>query len=196
MRYDIHNFFSGHNCRHAKAPAYVWSWLIIVFIFQASFVSADFRTNFEATHPPILIDNGLAILENDKIERHIMKSVPGGHNLFVQDKEVATLIENLYSKLKLVLVKKDEQKNNALLAHLKKINDHLAHRKTRFLTGDTICCFDCELMWVSIVIFMRQKCYRLHIPIFRPRLQHIRVAGKYFSDFEIPVGSFWSHLMV
>ena len=44
----------------------------------------DFRTNFEATHPPILIDNGLAILENEKIERHIMKSVPGGHNLFVQ----------------------------------------------------------------------------------------------------------------
>lgn len=44
----------------------------------------DFRTNFEATHPPILIDNGLAILENDKIERHIMKSIPGGYNLFVQ----------------------------------------------------------------------------------------------------------------
>lgn len=46
----------------------------------------DFRTNFEATHPPILIDNGLAILENDKIERHIMKNIPGGYNLFVQVK--------------------------------------------------------------------------------------------------------------
>lgn len=56
-----------------------------------------YRTNFEATPPPILIDNGLAVLENEKIERHIMKNVPGGHNLFVQDKEVATLIENLYS---------------------------------------------------------------------------------------------------
>lgn len=44
----------------------------------------DFRTNFEATPPPILIDRGMAILENEKIERHIMKSVPGGHNLFVQ----------------------------------------------------------------------------------------------------------------
>lgn len=65
-----------------------------------------------------------------------------------------------------MLVKKDEAKNNALLAHLKKINDHLANRNTRFLTGDTMCCFDCELM---------------------PRLQHIRVAGKYFVDFEIPV---------
>ncbi|XP_055909288.1 chloride intracellular channel exc-4 isoform X2 [Eupeodes corollae] len=135
----------------------------------------DFRTNFEATHPPILIDNGLAILENDKIERHIMKNIPGGYNLFVQDKEVATLIENLYSKLKLMLVKKDENKNNALLSHLKKINDHLASRGTRFLTGDTMCCFDCELM---------------------PRLQHIRVAGKYFVDFEIPthLSSLWRYM--
>jgi hypothetical protein len=59
--------------------------------------SLCYRTNFEATPPPILIDNGLAVLENEKIERHIMKNVPGGHNLFVQDKEVATLVENLYS---------------------------------------------------------------------------------------------------
>lgn len=44
----------------------------------------DFRTNFEATPPPILIDRGMAVLENEKIERHIMKSVPGGHNLFIQ----------------------------------------------------------------------------------------------------------------
>ena len=55
------------------------------------------RSNFDATSPPILVDNGLAVLENEKIERHIMKNVPGGHNLFVQDKEVATKIENVYS---------------------------------------------------------------------------------------------------
>ncbi|XP_047992818.1 chloride intracellular channel exc-4 isoform X2 [Leguminivora glycinivorella] len=135
----------------------------------------DFRTNFEATHPPILIDNGLAILENEKIERHIMKSVPGGHNLFVQDKEVASLIENLYSKLKLVLVRKDEQKSAALRAHLARIDAQLERRGTRFLTGDTMCCFDCELM---------------------PRLQHIRVAGKYFVDFEIPTSlvSLWRYM--
>lgn len=69
--------------------------LLDIFLFQKP--PPDFRTNFEATPPPILIDGGLAVLENDKIERHIMKNVPGGHNLFVQDKEVATLIENLYS---------------------------------------------------------------------------------------------------
>lgn len=57
----------------------------------------DFRTNFEATHPPILIDNGLAILENEKIERHIMKSVPGGHNLFVQVILDCLLVGNRYT---------------------------------------------------------------------------------------------------
>ena len=42
------------------------------------------RSNFDSTPPPILIDAGVAVLENEKIERHIMKAVPGGHNLFVQ----------------------------------------------------------------------------------------------------------------
>ncbi|ODM95346.1 Chloride intracellular channel exc-4 [Orchesella cincta] len=122
----------------------------------------DFRSNFEATPPPILIDGGLAVLENEKIERHIMKNIPGGHNLFVQDKEVATLIENVYSKFKLMLLKKDDTSIRNLLTHLKKIDDHLGLKQTRFLTGDTLCCFDCELM---------------------PRLQHIRVAGECGSFF-------------
>ena len=39
----------------------------------------------QAAQPPILIDNGVAVLENDLIERHIMKKIPGGHNLFVPD---------------------------------------------------------------------------------------------------------------
>ncbi|XP_037798216.1 chloride intracellular channel exc-4-like [Penaeus monodon] len=125
----------------------------------------DFRSNFEATPPPILIDNGLAVLENDKIERHIMKNIPGGHNLFVQDKDVAQRTENVYSRFKLMLLKRDDTSKNTLLSLLRKINDHLGERGTRFLTGDTMCCFDCELM---------------------PKLQHIRVAGKYFADFEIP----------
>merc|ERR1711950_45834 len=76
----------------------------------------DFRSNFEAAQPPILIDNGIAILENDKIERHIMKAIPGGHNLFVQDKEVVGIIENVYSKFKLMLIKKDEASKQSLVA--------------------------------------------------------------------------------
>lgn len=57
-----------------------------------------------------------------------------------------------------MLLKKDDVSINSLLSHLRKINSHLEKKNTRFLTGDTMCCFDCELM---------------------PRLQHIRVAGEY-----------------
>ncbi|GLH13958.1 Uncharacterized protein GBIM_18426 [Gryllus bimaculatus] len=96
--------------------------------------------------------------------------------LIIKDKEVATLIENLYSKLKLMLLKRgDDSKAHALLAHLRKIDEHMRRKATRFLTGDTMCCFDCELM---------------------PRLQHIRVAGKYFVDFEIPkeLSALWRYM--
>jgi len=64
-----------------------------------------------------------------------------------------------------MLLKKDEASKNTLQSQLIKIDEHLGKRGNRFLTGDTLCCFDCELM---------------------PRLQHIRVAGKYFMDFDIP----------
>jgi len=125
----------------------------------------DFRSNFEAAQPPILIDNKFAILENEKIERHIMKAIPGGHNLFVADVEVEKRIENLYNKFKVMLVKRDVASKNAVINLLQRIDEILASKGTRFLTGDTLCCFDTELM---------------------PKLQHIRVAGKFFVDFDIP----------
>lgn len=136
---------------------------------------ADFRSNFDSTPPPILIDAGVAVLENEKIERHIMKNVPGGHNLFVQAKDVAGLIENVYSKFKLMLIKRDEPSKNSLVVQLTRINDHLEATGNRFLTGDTMCCFDCELM---------------------PKLQHIRVAGQHFADFQIPakLAALWRYM--
>jgi len=125
----------------------------------------DFRSNFEAAQPPILIDSGVAVLENDKIERYIMKQIPGGHNLFIADQEVARNIENVYSKLKLLLLKRDEPSKQALVTVLGRINQMLEDKGSRFLTGETLTCFDCELM---------------------PKLQHVRVAGGFFCDFEIP----------
>ncbi len=55
----------------------------------------SFRSNFDSTPPPILIDAGVAVLENEKIERHIMKNVPGGHNLFVQVSYLSTRVADL-----------------------------------------------------------------------------------------------------
>merc|ERR550534_1734209 len=81
---------------------------------------ADFRSNFEAAQPPILIDNGVAVLENEKIERHIMKNIPGGHNLFISDNEVNKKIENVYSKFKHMLLKRDDTSKNAMTSILTK----------------------------------------------------------------------------
>jgi len=125
----------------------------------------DFRSNFEAAQPPILIDTGVAILENEKIERHIMKHIPGGHNLFVPDSVVEKKLESLYNKFKMMLVRQDETSKKHVVSILKRIDETLEEKGTRFLTGDTLCCFDCELM---------------------PKLQHIRVAGRFFLDFDIP----------
>ena len=88
----------------------------------------DFRSNFEAAQPPILIDNGVAILENDKIERHIMKAIPGGHNLFVPDGDVSKKIENLYNRFKVMLMKRDEASRNRVTALLKAIDEELSKK--------------------------------------------------------------------
>jgi len=72
---------------------------------------------------------------------------------------------DLYNKFKVMLVKRDEASKKAVITLLQRINDTLGAKGTRFLTGETLCCFDCELM---------------------PKLQHIRVAGKFFVGFEIP----------
>lgn len=135
----------------------------------------DFRSNFEAAQPPILIDSGVAILENEKIERHIMKHIPGGHNLFVADNEVSKKIENLYSKFKLMLLKRDEASVKSVNNILGRIDDILRSRGHRFLTGETLCCFDTELM---------------------PKLQHIRVASKFFVNYEIPqeFSALWKYI--
>ena len=60
-----------------------------------------------------------------------------------------------------MLMKGDDHSKQVLLSVLRKIDEHLGQKKTRFLTGDTLCCFDCELM---------------------PKLQHIRVAGTEADD--------------
>ena len=60
-----------------KACHYTEQRVLVVFV--------EFLLSLQAAQPPILIDNGVAVLENDLIERHIMKKIPGGHNLFVPD---------------------------------------------------------------------------------------------------------------
>ena len=87
-----------------------------------------FRSNFEAAQPPILIDNMHAILENEKIERHIMKHIPGGHNLFVADPGVEKRLENLYNRFKIALVRQDDSSRRSVVAILRLINETLEEK--------------------------------------------------------------------
>jgi hypothetical protein len=64
-----------------------------------------------------------------------MKSVPGGHNLFIPDKEIEKKIENLYNKFKMMLMNKDENSTLTVTNILQRINDSLKSNGTRFLTG-------------------------------------------------------------
>ena len=50
----------------------------------------------------------------------------------LQDKEVAGIIENVYSKFKLMLIKKDDNSKNSLVSQLTKINQHLEGRGYRW----------------------------------------------------------------
>ena len=58
------------------------------------------------------------------------------------DSEVSRKIENLYNRFKVMLIKRDEASKNRVTAILKSIDEELAKKKTRFLTGDRnfACC--------------------------------------------------------
>ncbi len=70
-------------------------------------------------------------MENERIERHIMKEVPGGHNLFVPDSEVSRKIENLYNRFKVMLVKRDDASRNRVTAILSAIDEELGRKGSR-----------------------------------------------------------------
>jgi hypothetical protein len=48
---------------------------------------------------------------------------------------VSRKIENLYNRFKVMLVKRDDPSKNKVVALLKAIDEELAKKKTRFLTG-------------------------------------------------------------
>ncbi len=85
----------------------------------------------------------MAVLENERIERHIMKQIPGGHNLFVPDSEVSKKIENLYNRFKVALVKRDEASRNRVEAILRGLDEELQRKGTRSVAVASCCCCCC-----------------------------------------------------
>jgi len=126
----------------------------------------DFRSKFGITPPPILIDGNTAVIENENIEKHMKTKIPGAHNLYTQPREVITIIQDVYSKFKALLLRNDDRARKGLLSQLLKSTISWSPAKEDFYLVDTMCSSDCELM---------------------PKLQHIRIAGSSFVDFYIPL---------
>jgi len=82
--------------------------------------------------------------------------------------------EGLYNKLNAFLKNKSDDPK-PILRILEKIDDHLHENDTKFLVMDTMTRADCYLL---------------------PVLQHIRVAGKTYKDFQIPteMSYLWEYL--
>lgn len=112
-------------------------------------------------------------------KRFSRKSFPGNRKKLLRTKTLTNghnSSPSLHQKFKLALSRNEPQTKLSLLKHLDAIDKHLGERKSKFITGDHVCCFDFELI---------------------TKLQHIRIAGEYFIDqFEIPknLSNLWKYM--
>ncbi|KAI1731561.1 chloride intracellular channel exc-4 [Ditylenchus destructor] len=160
--------------------------------------SEAFKKNFLGASPPIMTEEEkeTTYSDNREIEGrifHLAKefNVP----LFEKDLTVEKAIQNLYRNFKIFLrAKVDHDKgkrqpsdieglptqiaaaHNKLVEQLANIDQLLSQRQTRYLLGDTMTEYDCELM---------------------PRLHHMRIVGLRLLGFEIPHNFtyLWSYIL-
>lgn len=128
--------------------------------------------------PPVvvLVQENVVLTDNLRIEQYI-------NNRFTSldltsDKEAENVCSDLYIKFNAYLKAIDQSvqaKERQLIMELKRINDFLELRGTTFLSGNEMTLIDCDVM---------------------PKLQHIRIGGKGFRNFEIPaeLDSLWRYM--
>ncbi|EJW81057.1 chloride intracellular channel exc-4, partial [Wuchereria bancrofti] len=161
--------------------------------------SEAFKKSFLGAQPPIMVENKNATYtDNREIEGrifHLAKefNVP----LFEKDPVVEKRIESLYRNFKIFLRSKSEhdreQKGssptpvdslppqqkasyNKLVEQLANIDQLLSERNSRYLLGQSMTEYDCELM---------------------PRLHHIRIVGQRLLGFDIPLNLtyLWNYVL-
>ncbi|CAD5207079.1 unnamed protein product [Bursaphelenchus okinawaensis] len=160
--------------------------------------SEAFKKNFLGAQPPIMVESSKGVTHSDNrdIEGRIFHLAKQFHvSLFEKDLTVEKTIQNLYRNFKVFLQAKvghDRQLRqvtliqdlptnvlvtyNKLIEQLTAINNLLAERKSRYLAGDTMTEYDCELM---------------------PRLHHVKIVGQLLLGFEIPsdLTHLWSYIL-
>jgi chloride intracellular channel protein 2 len=149
--------------------------------------SEAFKKNFLGAQPPIMVEEEKGVTYNDNrdIEGRIFHLAKEFHiPLFEKDPLVEKHISSLYRNFKVFLrAKADYDKgkkqpspveglppqisssHNKLVEQLASIDQLLSQRKSRYLLGDSMTEYDCELM---------------------PRLHHMRIVGQQLLGFDIP----------
>jgi chloride intracellular channel protein 2 len=144
----------------------------------------EFKKAYNA-NPPVVVFHELdertsqvVLTDNRDIDAEISKRFPAINMNSLKDAE--DVCSNVYIKfhpfLKSVAGDQQEQvKLRALILEFKRINDYLNDTGTKFLSGNEMTFVDCDIM---------------------PKLQHIRVAGKYYKNFDIPTNfqALWSYM--
>lgn len=144
----------------------------------------EFKKAYNANPPVVVFDEAndkssqVVLTDNRDIDAEISKRFPVTNMTSL--KEAEDVCSNVYIKFHHYLKSSagDAQepiKLRALLSELKRINDYLDESGTKFLSGDEMTFVDCDTM---------------------PKLQHIRVASKYYKNMDIPheLTALWSYM--
>ena len=137
------------------------------------------------SNPPVVVfhetddkSSQVVLTDNRDIDAEISKRFPAMNMNSL--KEAEDVCSNVYIKFHPYLKSpagdpQEQTKLRALLSELKRINDYLDEQATKFLSGDEMTFVDCDIM---------------------PKLQHIRVAGKYYKNLEMPqeLQALWSYM--
>ena len=114
----------------------------------------------------VLVQENVVLTDNLRIEQYITSRFTALN--LTSDKQAENICSDLYIKFNAYLKAVDQSiqtKERQLLAELKRINDFLEQNGTTFLSGNEMTLIDCDVM---------------------PKLQHIRIGGKAYRNFEIP----------
>ncbi|CAF1072637.1 unnamed protein product [Adineta steineri] len=127
------------------------------------------------SNPPVVVFNEtndkssqVVLTDSRDIEVEISKCFPVMNMNSL--KEAEDVCSNVYIKFHPYLKsstgdQQEQMKLRSLLTELKRINDYLEETGSKFLSGNEMTFIDCDIM---------------------PKLQHIRIAGKYYKNLDIP----------
>jgi len=144
----------------------------------------EFKKAYNSNPPVVVFDetndksSQVVLTDSRDIDAEISKRFPVKNMSSL--KEAEDVCSNVYIKFHPYLKSQpgdpqEQMKLRTLLSELKRINDYLEVIGTKFLSGNEMTFVDCDIM---------------------PKLQHIRVAGKYYKNLDIPneLQSLWSYM--